>query len=69
MSAPEPMKAPWRKSSRSNGSGGACVEIAGTSGAVLVRDSKRPADAALSFAASDWTLFLRDVKSGRHDLV
>jgi hypothetical protein len=35
-------KATWRKSSRSSGNGGACVEVAGLSEGVGVRDSKDP---------------------------
>jgi len=30
----------WRKSSRSGGNGGACVEVGHLGGSVLVRDSK-----------------------------
>jgi hypothetical protein len=32
----------WRKASRSSGNGGACVEVAGLSGGVGIRDSKNP---------------------------
>jgi hypothetical protein len=32
----------WRKASRSGENGGDCVELAGMSGAVAVRDSKDP---------------------------
>ncbi|MFD0856310.1 DUF397 domain-containing protein [Actinomadura adrarensis] len=32
----------WRKASRSNDQGGACVELARLSGQVVVRDSKDP---------------------------
>ncbi|WP_084219845.1 DUF397 domain-containing protein [Spirillospora albida] len=34
--------AKWRKSSRSASNGAECVELAGVSGAVAVRDSKDP---------------------------
>ncbi|MGW3955546.1 DUF397 domain-containing protein [Streptomyces sp. NPDC004752] len=39
----------WTKSSYSGAEGGECVEVAATPGAVLVRDSKRPAAAGLAF--------------------
>jgi hypothetical protein len=35
-------KATWRKSSRSSGNGGNCVEVAGLLESVGVRDSKDP---------------------------
>jgi uncharacterized protein DUF397 len=35
-------KASWRKSSRSGGDGQNCVEVAGLSGHVAIRDSKDP---------------------------
>lgn len=35
-------KATWRKSSRSSGNGGACVELAGLNRNVGIRDSKDP---------------------------
>ncbi|ROO82969.1 uncharacterized protein DUF397 [Actinocorallia herbida] len=34
----------WRKSTRSTGQGGNCVELADGRDAVSLRDSKRPAD-------------------------
>ncbi|MER6815432.1 DUF397 domain-containing protein [Spirillospora sp. NPDC000708] len=34
--------ATWRKSSRSGGTGGECVEVADLAGVVAVRDSKDP---------------------------
>jgi hypothetical protein len=42
--------AEWRKSSRSGGNGGQCVEVAcNLPGIVAVRDSKDPAGPALAF--------------------
>ncbi|MEH0548208.1 DUF397 domain-containing protein [Streptomyces sp. B21-105] len=49
----------WRKSSYSGAEGGECVEVAEASGAVWVRDSKRPAEARLSFGAEAWAGFVR----------
>lgn len=49
----------WRKSSRSNGNGGNCVEVADNlPGVVLVRDSKDRAGGTLSFDPSAWRTFL-----------
>ncbi|MEO3929558.1 DUF397 domain-containing protein [Micromonosporaceae bacterium B7E4] len=51
--------AEWRKSSRSNGSGGACVEVADNlSGVVLVRDTKDRAGGTMAFAPGRWQAFL-----------
>jgi hypothetical protein len=47
---PDLNNARWRKSSRSGGNGGQCVEVALLDGAIAVRDSKNPAGPALVFA-------------------
>ncbi|GAA3068642.1 DUF397 domain-containing protein [Streptosporangium carneum] len=58
--------AQWRKSSRSNGNGGECVEVAvNLPGVVAVRDSKNPEGPALLFTPQVWTDFLTRVKTGR----
>lgn len=59
-------RAMWRRSTRSN-NGGACVEVAETSDAVGVRDSKDPSGAVLVFAPDEWRAFLRAVKGGEFD--
>ncbi|MER5457652.1 DUF397 domain-containing protein [Micromonospora sp. NPDC002389] len=49
----------WRKSTRSNGQGGACVEVADNlSGVVAVRDSKDPAGPVLVFGPDSWRAFV-----------
>ncbi|WP_088991331.1 DUF397 domain-containing protein [Micromonospora chokoriensis] len=49
----------WRKSSRSSGNGGACVEVADNlPGVVGVRDSKDPAGPALTFTPTAWRAFV-----------
>ena len=54
----------WRKSSRSNGNGGECVEVAtNLLGVVAVRDSKNPAGSALLFAPEVWADFLARIKT------
>ncbi|MET7865750.1 DUF397 domain-containing protein [Micromonospora taraxaci] len=58
--------ATWRKSTRSGGSGGNCVEVADNlPGVVGVRDSKDPARAALVFATATWAAFVDSVKGQR----
>lgn len=59
----------WRKSSRSN-NGGNCVEVATvhSHAAVLVRDSKRPADGVLAFSPQEWKAFTAEIRDGEFDL-
>ncbi|MDG4786124.1 DUF397 domain-containing protein [Micromonospora sp. WMMD1102] len=52
----------WRKSSRSNGQGGNCVEVADNlPGRVLVRDSKDRPGPTLRFAPPAWRAFVTEV--------
>lgn len=61
-------RAPWRKSSRSNGNGGNnCVEVAFLDRAVAVRDSKDPAGPALLFTPAEWNAFVGGTKDGEFD--
>lgn len=54
----------WRKSSRSSGNGGNCVEVADNlPGVVGVRDSKDPAGPALTFTPMAWRAFVTRVGS------
>ena len=54
--SPEPR---WHKSTRSNGAGGNCVEVADSlPGRVLVRDSKDRDGGTLTFSAGAWRAFL-----------
>ena len=52
----------FRKASRSAGNG-ACVEVAGRPGVVLVRDSKDPA-VVLTLTPATWSAFLADIRAG-----
>lgn len=54
----------WRKSSRSNGGGGSCVEVGGNTATIGVRDTKDRAGGTLRFDPSAWDAFLSGVKSG-----
>ncbi|MEU7585831.1 DUF397 domain-containing protein [Micromonospora sp. NPDC049230] len=52
----------WRKSSRSSGNGGACVEVADNLADVVgVRDSKDPTGPALAFAPTAWRAFVNQL--------
>ncbi|WP_081620553.1 DUF397 domain-containing protein [Nocardiopsis potens] len=53
----------WKKSSYS-GSQGECVEVAGLSEQMAVRDSKNLASGYLVFDGTEWTSFLRTLKGG-----
>ncbi|MFF3244925.1 DUF397 domain-containing protein [Streptomyces sp. NPDC002870] len=49
----------WIKSSYSSNEGGACIEVAATEQAVLVRDSKDVTRAHLSVSHPGWARFVR----------
>ncbi|WP_079055733.1 DUF397 domain-containing protein [Streptomyces caeruleatus] len=49
----------WFKSSYSGAEGGQCLEVAATSEAVLVRDSKRHFGPVLAVGAQAWAGFVR----------
>jgi len=52
----------WRKSSRSSGNQGNCVEVADNlPGRVLVRDSKDPHGPILTFSPKAWATFTANV--------
>ncbi|MFI9641033.1 DUF397 domain-containing protein [Micromonospora sp. NPDC051925] len=56
----------WRKSTRSGGSGGNCVEVADNlPGVIGVRDSKDQAGPTLRFDPTAWSAFLDEVRRGR----
>ncbi|MEU9011379.1 DUF397 domain-containing protein [Streptomyces sp. NPDC048479] len=64
---PDLTNAVWRKSSRSNPSGGDCVEVAeGFPGLAPVRDSKNPRGPVLVFPVGAWAAFVAEVKSAGH---
>ncbi len=57
------MSGTWRKSSYSGSGGGNCAEVASTSGAVLIRDSKDSDGPRLVVRASAWQEFTDRVKT------
>ncbi|MGW4407159.1 DUF397 domain-containing protein [Nonomuraea sp. NPDC004702] len=61
-------QAVWRKSSRSGGNGGNCVEVAtNIPGIIAVRDSKDRSGPVLRFAPAEWRAFLDGVRDGEFD--
>lgn len=54
----------WRKSSYSNGDGGACVEVATLGHEHAVRDSKNPTGNVLAFSNDEWSAFVDAVRAG-----
>jgi uncharacterized protein DUF397 len=58
----------WRKSSRSDTSGGACVEVADLAGTIGVRDSKNPDGPKLVIDTAAWRTFTSRIKASEHDL-
>ncbi|MBL6276082.1 DUF397 domain-containing protein [Micromonospora fiedleri] len=54
----------WRKSTRSGGNGGDCIEVAANlPGLVAVRDSKDPTGPALTFSPAAWAAFVTMARS------
>lgn len=51
----------WRKSTRSDANGGACVEVA-SDGAIFVRDTTDRDGGTLSFTAEAWRAFAAELK-------
>lgn len=68
MQTPDASRATWRKSTRSNGAGGNCVEVADLTANVGMRDSKAPDAGHLTFDLDTWAAFVTDVKADRYDL-
>jgi hypothetical protein len=60
-------RAEWRKASKSNSNGGACVEAASVRGVVAIRDSKNPAGPKLVVSPVGWRRFTASVKAGRYN--
>lgn len=57
----------WRKSSYSNGSGGACVELAETADGIAVRNSNHPDAGTLTVSPADMAALIENVKAGAFD--
>ncbi|GAA4238101.1 DUF397 domain-containing protein [Actinomadura meridiana] len=60
--------AQWRKATRSSASGSDCVELAGVSRLIAIRDSKDPDGPKLLIDRSAWSKLADQVKYGELDL-
>ncbi|TYB49634.1 DUF397 domain-containing protein [Actinomadura chibensis] len=58
----------WRKSSHSQGDGGACVEVSTGTVNRLVRDSKDPEGPRLALGVDAWAVLVQQIKAGALDL-
>jgi hypothetical protein len=67
MSISDVSRATWRKSTRSNGAGGNCVEIADVGVGIGVRDSKASEAGHITFAREAWAAFMTCAKAGVYD--
>ncbi|MEU1277244.1 DUF397 domain-containing protein [Streptomyces sp. NPDC005805] len=54
----------WFKSSYSDDGGGNCIEVAVTTGSVLVRDSKDTSRTPLALSPAAWTAFTGHARGG-----
>jgi hypothetical protein len=54
----------WKKSSKSGGNGGNCVEVRRHGQAIQVRDSKDRSGPVLTFAPAEWEAFIGGAKDG-----
>jgi hypothetical protein len=67
--APDLTRATWRKSTRSGGTGGNCIEVArNLPGAVAIRDSKDPHGPKLIITPSTWQELTAAIQTGHFDL-
>jgi hypothetical protein len=63
MSKEDLTEAQWRKSSHSGAQGGECVEVAGLSNIVAVRDSKNVTGPVLIIARPSFSRFARTLRT------
>lgn len=59
---------PWKKSARSGGNNGQCVEVRRHDGRIQIRDSKDPDGPVLTFTPAEWRAFTEGVKAAAFDL-
>ncbi|TYB42911.1 DUF397 domain-containing protein [Actinomadura chibensis] len=52
----------WRKSSRSGGNGGECVELASASGIIVIRDSKDAEGPVLTMGRDEFAALLAGLR-------
>jgi hypothetical protein len=61
MSSVQPMDVAWRVSSRSNGT--ACIEVAKSEAAILVRDTKNRGREVLALSFTAWEDFIKTIQT------
>ena len=62
------MITPWKKSSRSGGNGGQCVEVRQNDETMQVRDSKDRSGPILTFTRDEWIAFVGGIKDGEFEI-
>ena len=67
MANPDLSGVTWRKSTRSGGGAGNCIEVAKATELAAVRDSKDPEGGVLAFERDAFGAFLSGIKSGRFE--
>lgn len=60
--------AQWRKASLSSATGDNCVEVAGLSGVVGVRDSKNPSGPVIELTPQQWRNLAAGIRRSEFDL-
>ena len=55
--------ATWRKSTRSGGNGGGCIEVGAGAGVIAVRDTKDRDGPVLAFTPQAWRQFAARIKT------
>ena len=65
MKAGQPLQ--FRKSSYSQYTPNACVEVANSDNVVVIRDSKNCSGPRLEFSQAEWDAFIKGVKNGEFD--
>jgi len=58
----------WRKASRSNGTGGECVEVAWPADRIALRDSKNPGGGYITVPSASFATLVGMAKAGRLDI-
>jgi len=63
MERPDRIVSTWRKSTHSGGNGSNCVEVAASNEKIMVRDTKNPESAVLTFPHPAWHHFAARLSS------
>lgn len=55
--------ATWRKSTKSGGNGGGCIEVGAAAGVIAVRDTKNRNGGLLAFSPQAWRELVAKIKN------